>query len=168
MTPEPGDFGLVSIEGNVGTLIRIGQWLNGDGFSTYEHAFIYIGNGQVVEAQPGGAIISQLSKYDGRSIKWSTGLIDLTDEERTKLVSWAVDKLGSPYSVLDYVAIALYRFHIKLPMLTKRVEDENHMICSVLVADDYANIGVQVGRTDHQSYLTTPGQLDKYLDSLKK
>ncbi|HET7638346.1 MAG TPA: hypothetical protein VFK47_06335, partial [Ktedonobacteraceae bacterium] len=150
MTLLPGDFGLVTIEGNVGKLIRFGQWLNGDGFSNYEHAFIYIGHGQIIEAEPGGARIAQLSEYDGRSIRWSSGLIDLTDDERTKLVEWAVGKLNAPYSFLDYLAIALYRFHIKLPYLTKIVEDEDRLICSVLVADDYANIGVQVGRTDHQ------------------
>lgn len=168
MTLLPGDFGLVTIEGNVGKLIRFGQWLNGDGFSNYEHAFIYIGNGQIIEAEPGGARIAQLSEYDGRSIRWSSDLIELTDTDRTRLVEWAVSKLNAPYSFLDYLAIALYRFHIKVPFITKHVEESGHLICSVLVADAYASIGIQVGRDDNQSYLTTPGKLDKYLDSLKK
>src|SRR2546426_23017 len=44
--PQPGDFGLCSIAGPVGTLIRVGQWLVGEGFREYEHAFI------VTEAEP--------------------------------------------------------------------------------------------------------------------
>jgi uncharacterized protein YycO len=166
VTPLPGDFGLVSIAGGVGVLIRLGQWLNGDGFSNYEHAFIYIGNGQIVEAEPGGACISQLSEYDGRSILWSTGLVQLTDDQRTTIVNRAVGQVGVKYSFLDYLAIAMYRFHIKAPGVTKRVLDSKHLICSQLVSEDYDEVGSTL--TDREPYLVTPGKLRKYLLGLKK
>lgn len=166
-TPQPGDFGLVSISGNVGFLIRLGQFLNGDGFADYEHAFIYIGNGQIVEAEPGGARIAQLSEYDGRSIIWSTGLIDLTDDERNTIVEKAVGQVGTSYSFLDYFAILFYRLGIKIPSIVKRVEDDGHLICSVLVAYDYGAVGIRI-RSDFQNYLVTPGYLRKYLANLAK
>lgn len=161
----PGDFGLVSIEGEVGVLIRLGQWLNGDGFRKYEHAFLYIGNGEVVEAQPGGAVISPLSKYDGRSILWSSDLIPLTADQRQTIVEAAKNDVGTPYSFLDYLAIALYRIHIKYPWVAKRVEDSKHLICSYLVAKDYKIAGWDL--TSKPPYLVTPGRLSDYLDNVR-
>lgn len=166
MTPEPGDFGLVSIEGNVGFLIRLGQFLNGDGFRNYEHAFIYIGDGKIVEAEPGGARIADLSEYDGRDIMWSTGLVELTEAQRQVIVDAAKNDVGTPYSFLDYLAIALYRLHIKHPGVAKRVEESQHLICSQLVAKEYALAGSHL--TGKPAYLNTPGTLTKYLVSLKK
>lgn len=165
-TPLPGDFGLVSIEGGVGFAIRLGQFLNGDGFRNYEHAFIYIGNGQIVEAEPGGARISQLSEYDGRSILWSTELVDLNARDRQDICSDVVAFVGTPYSFLDYLCIALYRFHLKVPGVTNRVEKSKHMICSQLVATVYHQSGINM--TKDPAYLITPGKLTKYLLALKK
>ncbi|MFD0528969.1 hypothetical protein ACFQ1I_21765 [Kitasatospora arboriphila] len=50
-------------------LIRIGQWLNASGFADYEHAFVFVGDGQLVEAQPGGAELrpSRCTTADRRS-----------------------------------------------------------------------------------------------------
>jgi hypothetical protein len=165
MEPRAGDFGLVSIKGGVGFLIRIGQWLNGDGFLDYEHAFIYIGNGQIVEAEPGGAVISQLDSYDGRPIMWSTDLIPLTDAQRNVIVEAAVSQVGTPYSFLDYLAIGMYRLGIKHPGVANRVEQSKHLICSQLVAEDFSRVGVAL--TDYPPYLVTPGRLTKYLLQLK-
>lgn len=164
VSPLPGDLGLVSIKGGVGKLIRLGQWLNGDGFSDYEHAFIYIGDNQIVEAEPGGACISDLSEYDGRRIRWSTNIIPLTDAQRAVIVQAAKDDLGTPYSFLDYLAIALYRLGLRHPGVSKRVLSSKHLICSQLAAKDYALAGVNL--TDRPPYLVTPGKLDRYLTKL--
>lgn len=158
---QPGDFGLVSIKGGVGFLIRLGQWLNGDGFFNYEHAFVYVGEGKIVEAMPGGALLSDLSEYDGRDIMWSSGLIPLTDTQRNTIVQRALSQVGTPYSFLDYLAIALYRLHIKHPGVAKRVEDSKHLICSQLVAVDYDAADMPV--SDVTAYLVTPGKLTKHL-----
>lgn len=160
----PGDFGLVSIKGGVGKLIRLGQWLNGDGYSDYEHAFIYIGDNQIIEAEPGGACISDLSEYDGRPIRWSTGIIPLTDAQRQTIVEAAKADVGTPYSFLDYLAIACYRLGLRHPGVAKRVLSSKHLICSQLVAKDYAMANVAL--TDRAPYLVTPGKLDRYLTKL--
>jgi len=163
--PKPGDFGLTSIKGGVGFLIRVGQWLNGDGFRDYEHAFIYVGEGKIVEAEPGGALLSDLDEYSDRPIMWSTDLIPLTDEQRNLIVQSALAQIGTPYSFLDYLAIGLYRLGIKHPGVAKRVEDSKHLICSQLVALDYDHAGIPV--TDFQPYLVTPGKLLNHLLRLK-
>lgn len=165
MTPQAGDFGLVSIKGGVGFLIRVGQWLNGDGFFDYEHAFIYLGDGKIMEAEPGGAVISDLSEYDGRAIMWSTGLVPLTDAQRATIIKMALLQEGTPYSFLDYLAIALYRLGIKHPGVAKRVESSKHLICSQLVAVDFESAGSVL--TDFPPYLVTPGKLLKYLLKLQ-
>jgi uncharacterized protein YycO len=152
-----GDFGVVSIEGTVGWLIRIGQWLNGSGFRNYEHAFVYIGAGKIVEAEPGGAKISDLSEYDGRSILWSTGKVLLTDEQRTAVVEAAKGFVGVPYSFLDYFLLALKRLHISVPILNKRVLESKHLICSQLVAESYA--AARVVLTSKPAYAVTPADL---------
>lgn len=165
ITPQPGDFGLVSITGGVGVLIRLGQWLNGDDFYNYEHAFIYIGNNQIVEAQPGGACITDLSYYSDRTIIWSTGLITLNATQRNNIVTRAMLQVGTPYSFLDYFAIALYRLGIKYPRIAKRVKDSGHLICSQLVAIDYDAVGSPL--TEYPPYLVTPGRLANYLLSFR-
>lgn len=165
MTPQAGDFGLVSIKGGVGFLIRVGQWLNGDGFFDYEHAFIYLGDGKIMEAEPGGAVISDLSEYDGRAIMWSSGLVVIPEWQRTDIVKDALKFEGVPYSFLDYLAIALYRVGIRHPGVAKRVKDSKHYICSQLVAEVFD--GNNISLTDFPPYLVTPGKLLKYLLKLQ-
>lgn len=165
INPQPGDFGLVAIKGDVGKLIRLGQWLNGDGFNDYEHAFIYIGNNQIVEAMPGGAIISDIDEYSDRAVLWSTGLVPLTTTERAAIVETAIGFVGTPYSFLDYLAIALYRMHFTWLGVEKRVISSKHLICSQLVAQSYYDSGHPI--TDHPSYLVTPGRLTEYLLSFR-
>ena len=50
LQPQPGDFGVVHMNGNPGKWIHIGEIVNGDGFADYEHAFVYVGGGKIVEA----------------------------------------------------------------------------------------------------------------------
>lgn len=131
--PQPGDFGLTQISGQVGKLIRFGQWLNGDGFHDYEHAFIYIGpEGQIVEAEPGGARIGDYHGY--ANVVWSTGYIDFDGATRDKIVAAAISYIGTPYSFADYFALAALRLNVPHILLDKYVKSSKHMICSQLVA----------------------------------
>lgn len=168
VSPKPGDFGLVNIKGEIGWDIRLGQWLNGDGFNPYEHAFIYIGNGQIVEAEPGGARIANLSEYDNRRILWSTGLVPLTAQERFYIVQHAKTFVGTPYSFYDYFVIAMYRIHVRFPFIAKRVKNPSHMICSQLVAELYDMVDVSARLAGKPPYLVTPGALAKYLLDLQQ
>jgi cell wall-associated NlpC family hydrolase len=141
ITPQPGDFGLTQIHGRVGKLIRAGQWLNGDGFFDYEHAFVYVGEGQVIEAEPGGARLASLTEYNVSAVLWSTGAIGTTEAQRASIVAAARGYIGTPYSFLDYASLAAKRLHLWAPGLHSYVRSSGHMICSQLVAKCYFDAG---------------------------
>jgi cell wall-associated NlpC family hydrolase len=159
LQPLPGDFAVVRILGDVGRLIRVGQWLDGDGYENYEHAFIDVGDGQLVEAQPHGARLASLSDYDGRTPLWSTGCFPLTDDQRACLVAAARSYIGVPYSFLDYGSLALARFHVRPPVVTRYIADTHHMICSQLVDQCYVDAGVHLFTDGRFPGDVTPGNL---------
>ncbi|WP_441245178.1 hypothetical protein [Kitasatospora sp. McL0602] len=164
--PQPGDFAVVRMAGTVGRLIRVGQWLNGDGFADYEHAFVYVGDGELVQAQPGGAVLEQLADFDGRPALWSTGRFELTDEQRDAVVAAARGYLGTPYSVLDYFALASHHLHLPVsPLFKGYVADSRHMICSQLVDQCYHDAGVRLFPDGRWPGYVTPGDLAGLLHS---
>lgn len=166
-TLRPGDFGIVHVEGFPGRAIRLGQWLNGEGFADFEHAFVYLGDGLIMEAEPGGARIANLSEYEGRAIHWSSGLIDLTDQQRLDIVRIARGLEGTPYDWPDYFALAAHRFHLPIPGLRAYIRSDKSLICSALVDRAYSLAGVQLF-TDHRWFgYVTPGSLDLLLDRLE-
>lgn len=136
MQPNPGDIGLTRIRGRAGELIRAGQWLNGQGFAPYEHCFVSLGGGEIIEAEPGGARIAQLSEYDGQPILW----LRCPPQLGLRVASAARVFEHTPYSAADYFALAAHRLHIPVPGLRDYVASSGHMICSQL-CDRAAKIG---------------------------
>ena len=170
MTPQPGDFELCEISGDVGTFIRFAQFLNRDGFTKFEHARLYLGGGLCLDAEPGGARLGALGAFDNVAHTWSTGIIVPTTAQRAKIVAAGFGygphdgHPGVPYSFADYGALAAKRLHIWVPGLDAYVKSSGHMICSQLVAKCYADAdfplfpGVFTGDV-------TPGDLDHLLVS---
>jgi hypothetical protein len=156
--PQPGDIGLTSVVGLVGWGIRLGQRLLGDGDCPYEHAFIVIDGGRLVEAQPGGARIGQLSEYAGRQVLYVSPA-GLTDGQRVLICANAERYVGVPYSFLDYAAIAAHRFHLPLPGLRRYVASTRHEICSQLADQIYADSGVHLFRDGRWPGYATPADL---------
>jgi hypothetical protein len=155
-TPQPGYIGLTSITGPVGKLIEFGQWLNGDGFGDYQHAFIVLpaeypgGELRLIEAMPGGAIVRPLSVYDDRKVLYVSP-VGLTAAQLKAIGDCALKYLDVPYSFVDYGALATHRFHLPVPGLRHYVESTGHMICSQLVDRAYTDAGIQLfgdGRWD--------------------
>lgn len=126
--PQPGDIGCTSIRGDVGFLIRLGQWLNGNGWRNTEHAFVYVGTGRIVEAEPGGARLADLSEYDARTVVW----VRCPDAHRDTVVQAARNLLGTPYGFADYLALAAHRFHLPIPGIKRFANDTSTLICSQL------------------------------------
>lgn len=155
----PGDWFLVDIEGYAGKAIQLGQWLNGDGFDPVQHAAIYVGEGKIVEAMPGGALLSDLSKYSQVTTYWSTGLWPLTDEQRARICDIAEGFVGTPYSAADYFAIAAHRFHVPVPGLKRYIANSKHMICSQLVDTSWSLGGVEMFGDHRWPGYVTPGAL---------
>lgn len=151
--PQAGDIGLVSISGDVGKAIRVGQWLlaaidqwtpagrsikDDEDWANYQHAFVYLGNGMLIEAEPGGARIRPLSEYDGASIYWCRHIsAGLSPKTRNAIVLHAQALLKTPYSFLDYFALTARKLHIWLPGLRFYVQLTRHLICSALAVWSY-------------------------------
>lgn len=158
--PQPGDIGLTQIGGEVGFGIRFGQWLNGDGFADYEHAFVFIGSGLLIEAEPGGARKADIREYATDTIEW----LRCPPEFGPAVAAAAITYPGTPYSFLDYAAIAAHRVHIPYPQLKAYIASTGHMICSQL-ADAAAQAGGWHLFTDNRWVgSVTPGDLHRLYD----
>ena len=139
---QPGDFAVVRPRSLVGDDIDIAERLAGykGGFV---HAFVAVDDGNIVEAEPHGAVCHPFH-YDPYGVEWSTGRLVLTPAERSAIVAAAMGYVGTPYSFLDHAAIAAHRFHLWAPGLQRYVKSTRHMICSQLVAQCYADAGVDL------------------------
>lgn len=135
-TPKPGDIGLVKMPGTVGRLIRFGQWLNGEGYFDYEHAFVVVDDQMIVEAMPGGAAHTPLAVYEPLEPVY----LRSPDISAQLVAAAAMGLVGTPYSALDYFSLAAKRWHVPAPRLQKYVTSTKHMICSQL-ADYAAELG---------------------------
>ena len=161
----PGSFFLTKVPGLSGYAINLGQALCGDG-SRWSHAGIVLdADGTVLEAEPGGARIANLSEYAGRpllvsdapvqervarSLWKSKKQIDIEGIFRALVVREARKlgprdgKPGVPYSPVDYLALALLHLHLPSKWIRQRVETSHHLICSDLVDRVYMNAGIHL------------------------
>lgn len=154
---KPGDFGLTKIKGWTGIWVSLGQWFNGDA-SRYTHAFVVIDDNYVIEAQPGGAVLTPLADYLERTDVIYSNLT-LTDQQRKTIVEKAQSLEGTPYSFLDYLAIALLRVGVKPRRIVDRVVSSGHLICSQLVTEVYSYAGIEIFDDGTLPYMVTPGDL---------
>lgn len=162
VVPLPADFVCVPMHGTSGEMIRIGQWLCGDGFHNFEHAEVKINNTQTMAAYPGGAAEQTIPAEQWQAgWLWSTGAIRLTDTQRNSIVATAIALKGTPYSALDYFAIAGHRLHVPDPdgELKDYIADSKHMICSQLVDYCYMMAGVHLFNDGRWPGYVTPADL---------
>jgi hypothetical protein len=159
--PQPGDIGVTQIGGDVGRLIRFGQWLNGDGFANYEHCFVFVGDGQIVEAEPDGARIADLAEYDARTTVW----VRCPDQYRTAVAEAARAFIGRPYGFLDYAVIAAHHWHLPIPGLSRVAASTRTIICSALAVAAARAGGWDLLGTEPAGYIT-PADLAALADPL--
>lgn len=162
MTPIPGDFALTKIGGVTGRLVAAGQALIGDA-APVQHAFVYVGNGQVVQAMPGGAELIQLEDASP-VVQWSTGHLDLTSEQRAIISANAIWLVGTPYSYLDYASLGLAHFRVRPAWVTNYIASTGHLICSQLVDEVHLRAGVHLFDDGRLPGDVTPGDLWKLLN----
>lgn len=164
--PRPGDFGLTQIHGRVGLLIKLGIWLNSDGFHDYQHAFVHIGDGAVIEAMPGGAVRAALDKYAPEKVAWYR----CPSENSAAICDEAHKLIGTPYSFMDYFALAALR--LRLPRASKAlrryVADSGHLICSALVDRAFERGGVNLFTDGRLHGDVTPGDLWRLVQEQRK
>lgn len=149
--PELGDFGVVRTNGFLGRLIRVVTR------SSVNHAFVYVGGGQIVEAEPAGARLAPVSEYP--TIVWAGW--PLTGPQQTAVADAARSLLGTPYSWVDCAAIGvakLFGEHVP-PAVRRRLNRKDRLMCSQLVDYSYQLGGVTLfpdGRYDGD---VSPGDL---------
>lgn len=158
--PRIGDIGITKISGAGGLAIRAGQWLNGDGFADYEHAFVVttaegpLQDVMIVEAMPGGAV-------QVRNWHPDTMYLRCPDEHREAVADAARELVGVPYSWADYGAIALHRFRIPTPHLKRYIKRSKSMICSQLADHAAMAGGWHLFRDNRWEGDVTPGDLER-------
>jgi uncharacterized protein YycO len=148
--PRIGDYGIVKTTGFFGFLIRLGT------LSRWNHAFIYIGNDSIIEANPGGIQRSHVGKYS--RIAWNKHE-QLTMRQRKEIVQFAEKAIGTPYNFLMIGNLALrilgLKIFAKTTLLYRWAQKSKGYICSELCAEAYASAGVKIQQPD----LATPGDL---------
>jgi hypothetical protein len=166
--PLPGDWGLVQhtpgtwIDHVACDLIRWGT------DSPYCHAFVYIGDGKIVEAVR-HVQVAPVSDYT--DITWSTGrlgpLLTPNPVQRAAIVKAALGYVGESYNTLDILAITLAQARTGHEVdgdewWVKRLSDDHMQICSQLVvnAGRMAGIDLAPGKL---SGLVSPGDLGQLL-----
>lgn len=126
--PQPGDFRVVPVEGWGGLGIEVGQFLNREGWTRHDHAEVYLGEGQVASAHPDLPGIRPYTEVAGAV--WSTGVVPLTDSQRSGIVGWCREHADVPYGWADYAALTLHRLGSRDPALRRYIASTGTMICS--------------------------------------
>lgn len=152
----PGTIGLVPMSGYGGRLIRIGQALDGDGYEDFEHAFVWLGGGMIIEAEPGGARIVPL-RY--QAIHWCERIATLLHASPQAIDDVAATLKGIPYSWLDYAALTAHRLHVPVPGLRRYIASSGHLICSQLADLLYQRLDAHIYDDQRWNGYVTPGAL---------
>ena len=152
-TPAMGDYGVIKTHGFFGWLIRLGT------FSRWNHAVIYIGNGEVVSADPSGVKIDPVTNWD--NIAWNQHE-ELDDNQRMMIVNAAREAVGQPYSFITILDIAFRILGLKIlsEKILDRLARNTGYICSELVAECYRKGGLVIAKRD---FLASPGDLAERL-----
>ena len=165
--PQPGDIGLTRIHGGAGVAIRLGQWLDGDGYADYEHAFVVVqpvdGKTMVVEADPGGARHVPFDHDPAHTV-----YLRCPDRLRDAVSYAATRYTGVGYSAADYLALALHRLHVPAPGLRGWIGSSKRMICSQLADRAALDGGWHLFADGRWPGYVTPGELyDLYTEQQK-
>lgn len=153
-SPKPGDIGLSSSNSLIGKFVRFSQAIIGD-HSFVTHAFIVLHDGNIIEAMPGGATFARLDKYPDAVYS----RFNLTSEQRDDICVEAIRLHGTPYSFLDYLALAATHFNVAPEPVRRRVQDSGKLICSQLCAEAYRRAGVELFPDRRLPMDCTPGDL---------
>lgn len=153
--PRPGDYGVVKTNGWIGFLIRLGT------MSRWNHTFIYIGDGKIIEANPTGVAISPVTKYP--LIAWNQHE-KLTAKQRKRIVKEAQHLVGHVYGFLDILNLVLRILGLRVlanTSLLNKMAERYGVICSELVALSYEAATVKL--VNKPANIVTPGDLAERL-----
>ena len=151
--PVYGNYGVVKTNGFFGWLIRLGT------FSRWNHAVIYVGNGEVVSADPSGVKLDPITNWV--NIAWNQHE-ELDDNQRMMIVNAAREAIGKPYDFFTIFDIGFRILGLKVLSkgLLSHLAKNKGYICSELVAECYRKGGLVIAKED---WLCTPGDLAERL-----
>lgn len=182
----PGSFFVTQIGGRTGWWVALGQAIAGRP-SRWTHAGIIGYHGQTYEAAPGGVHYGTVENLAHKPHMVSDApiadavgepLLPLslgTREEYEKglrqlVVIAAEEKLNTPYSFFDYIALAGLHLAPKSRFTRwarKRVHETQHLICSALVDEVYRRAGIHLFIDGRYPGDVMPADLDWWIDDHK-
>jgi hypothetical protein len=146
-----GCYGVSHGSGILGELIRHAteSWAG--------HAFVYVGNGLIIE---GTAPIARIAQADSHpDAIWNVDEV-LTDEQRRRIVDRAHALVGIRYDYLAYVGFALEVLKLRRGTeLDPVFHDDHWRVCSALVADCYGFAGITIDSGLRDPNLVSPADL---------
>lgn len=127
-------------------------------------------HGWTFSAYPGGARLTELAcpPEELPGALWSSGSITLTQLQRDLICAAALRQTGTPYSWLDYWALALHRWHINDPALQRYIASTQSMICSQLVDWAWGEAGVHLFTDGRWPGYVTPADLAAVIESRRQ
>jgi len=147
--PRPGDYIVVRTGGWAARLIRLVTR------SRFNHAAIYIGGGQLIEATPRyGVRIAELAEYAG-DLMWSNTAEPTLSAERESVVEFARAQLGEPYAWRADFVDGLAEFGLRWHLLARLPGGRRTVMCSQLVAE----AGLQAGLTGWGCHRLSPAMV---------
>jgi hypothetical protein len=150
-TPLAGNYGVSHGAGLVGELIRHAteSWAG--------HAFVYIGQGLIIEAAPPATRISPAASHP--DAVWNTAE-PLTDAQRQAITARARALLGTPYDYPAYVGFTLEVLKLRTAQqLAPEFQRDRWRVCSADVADEYGFAGIDLTRGLKYPNLVSPADL---------
>lgn len=131
---QPGDIVVVKSNTFIGRTIRkiTNSWAS--------HVAVYIGEGFVFEARPGGARTVSLLNYSGPGYAYRSFRLNVTPQQREKFICALIQRTGEGYDYGQIISLAAKRlFNVDLKADNKRLA-----ICSELVYKAAQEAGISV------------------------
>jgi hypothetical protein len=150
----PGCYGISRGQGITGDLIRHAAGPRPG------HAFIYIGNGRIVEVAPPTVRIAPAASHP--DALWNAHC-SLTAAQRQRICVRALALVGRPYDYPAYTAFALKVLRPRDGAELDPVFKADHwQVCSSMVADCYASAGIRLEPGLKDLSLTRTAGLDTW------
>jgi len=150
--PPPGVYGCVRTPGLGPLLIRLvtRSWAN--------HAFVVVDDACVIEAEPGGVRVREISEYNGCSMVLST-TEPMTEAQRSAVVVYAASKIGTGYNWTADTADGLAAVGLRWRLLSRLAAGRRALMCSELVAQAGQTAGMDWLCGQPESWQVTPAML---------
>lgn len=154
--PPAGVYGCVKTRGFVPWLIRATcrSWA--------DHVFVSIGGGQIVEAEPGGVRVRDVSEYAGCRVEYNDAE-PMTDAQRVAVAEFAESKRGEAYAWAADAVDGLRALGIRWRILGRFGRARRSVMCSQLAAQAGQHAGLDWLCGQDDSCQVTPALLAQRL-----